>query len=258
MNVLLLPRLTLLGVSKILESTGVQPLTPDRASAVLEDGASMLSFAASGGSRSEDLARQVGSAIRNIAAASGFPDNPSQVAKSKFDHEAAVYLASHPDLATGEALRDDVWSYLAAAVVPDIVSWRFPDRAAHRFAGGVRNTLQRLWLRGHVLDRGDGHPERWELVRSLSEDAAVQIFERASIGGNRSLAQAIAEEWVRMATRIGRTRMEPIMRRATKLIRLRNEIVDIVGLPEEAREALVASFFELARQSLEERALSGH
>ena len=147
---------------------------------------------------------------------------------------------------------------VATAVIPDVVSWRFPERAAHRFAGGVRNTLQRLWLRGNVLDRGAGHPERWELVRSLSEDAAVQIFERASIGGNRLLAQAIAKEWMRMGARIGRSRMEPIMRRATKLIRLRNEIVDIVGLPGEARDALVASFFELARQSLEERALSEH
>jgi len=90
------------------------------------------------------------------------------------------------------------------------------------------------------------------LVRSLSEDAAVQIFERASIAGSRLLAMTMAEEWVSMAAKIGRSRMEPIMRRATKLIRLRNEIVDIAGLSSEARGALVASCFELAHKSLQE------
>ena len=252
MSVLLLPRLTALGVSNILESAGADPLTPTNARAIVEDGASMLSFAASGGNRSEDLSSQLECAIRDIAVRFGFPDNASQVARSRFDHEVAIYLASHPELGTGESLRDDVWSYLATVMVPDIVSWRYPDRAPHRFSGGVRNTLQRLWSRGRVLDRGENHPERWMLVRSLSEDAAVQIFERASIAGSRLLAMTIAEEWVSMAAKIGRSRMEPIMRRATKLIRLRNEIVDIAGLSSEARDALVASCFELARKSLEE------
>lgn len=252
MSVMLLPRLTALGVSNILESAVADPLTPARARAIAEDGASMLSYAASGGSRSEDLASQIGNAIRDIAKESGFPDNPSQVARSRFDHEAAIYLSSQPELGTGEALRDDVWSYLATVVVPEIVCWRYPDRAPHRFSGGVRNTLQRLWARGRVLDRGVDHPDRWGLIRSLSEDAAVQIFERASIGGSRPLAMTIAEEWVSMAARLGRGRMEPVMRRATKLVRLRNEIVDIAGLSGEARDALVASCFELARQSLED------
>ncbi|HEV7270176.1 hypothetical protein [Pseudoxanthomonas sp.] len=251
MSVLLLPRLTALGISNILESVDANQLTPIKARAIIEDGASMLSYAASGGSRSEDLAIELGRAIRDIAIRSGFPENSSQVARSRFDHEAAIYLASHPELGTGESLRDDVWSYLATVIAPDIVAWRYPDCAPHRFSGGVRNTLQRLWSRGQVLDRGEAHPDRWGLVRSLSEDAAVQIFERPSVAGNVPLAMAIAEEWVAMAAKVGRGRMEPIMRRATKLVRLRNEIVDIAGLPAEARKALVAHCFELARASLE-------
>lgn len=249
MTVLLLPRLTGLGVSNVIAAAGADPLTPALAGAVLQDGASMLSFAASGGSRAEGLASKVSDTLREIAQRSGFPDNPSQVAKSKFDHEAAIYLASEPGLQTGESLRDDVWAHMATVMVPDVVSWRFPDRAPHRFGGGVRNALQRLWLRGHVLDRGESHPDRWDLVRALSEDASVQIFERASIGGNRPLAMALAEEWVRMATKLGRGSMEPIMRRAIKLVRLRNEIVDIAGLPDEARDDLVTSCFLLAQES---------
>lgn len=251
MNVLLLPRLTSLGVLKILEDLGSKPVTPADAKAIVNDGASMLSFAASGGNRSELLAEMLGDALREVAARSGFPDNTSQVARSKFDHEAAIYLGSHPDLDTGESLRDDTWSYLATVVAPDVVSWRFPNPAPHRFEGGVRNAFQRLWFRGAVLDRGAHHEDRWGLVRALSEDAAVQIFERASIGGNRRLAIALAEGWVRMAAKIGRGKMEDVMRRMIKLIRLRNEIVDLSGLSEEELASTVNSALDLAWESVE-------
>jgi hypothetical protein len=196
------------------------------------------------------LAVVVGDVLRDIARNCGFPDNPSQVARSKFDHEAAIFLASQADLMTGESLRDDVWAYMTTVIVPDVVAWRFPEKAPHRFEGGVRNALQRLWVRGAVLDRGEDHEDRWELVRALSEDAAVQIFERASIGGNRPLAVALAEGWVRMSARIGRTAMEPVMRRATKLARLRNEIIDIAGLPQEQRDVALTACFESAWESL--------
>lgn len=251
MNVLLLPRLRLLGVSNILETVGSGSLTPASSKAILEDGPPMMSFAASGGNRSERLAERIGASVREVASRSGFPGNPSQVARSMFDHETAICLASDPDLRTGESLRDDVWSYMTTVVVPDVVSWRFPDRALHRFAGGVRNALQRLWFRGTVLDRGEHHEDRWGLVRSLSEDAAVQIFERASICGSKRLAMALAEEWGRVAARIGRGNMEPVMRRATKLVRLRNEIVDLAGLPDAELGALMTSIFEQAWRSIE-------
>lgn len=251
-----MPRLTALGVSNIIAASASTQLTPALAASVLRDGASMLSFAASGGARSEHLVEEIDEAIRAIARRAEYPDNPSQVARAKFDHDASAYFGSHPQLASGEALRDDVWSYLATAVLPDVVSWRFPDRAEHRFKGGVRNALQRLWMRGRVLDRGEDHPERWGLVRALSEDAAVQIFERASIAGSKALASAIAEEWLLRARSTGRARMEPIMRRAMKLVRLRNEIVDVDGLPEEARSSLVASCFQLAEESLQDASSS--
>lgn len=251
MSVLLLPRLTALGVSFILETVPATTLTPEVAKATLSGRSAMLSYAASGGSRDETLATKLGESLRTIASRCGYPANSSQVARAKFDHETAIYLASHFALACGEAMRDDVWSYMATVEVPDVVSWRFPDPAAHRFEGGVRNTLQRLWWRGTVLDRGEGHDDRWGLVRALSEDGAVQIFERASIMGNRALAIALAEQWVQMAGKIGRAGMEPVMRRATKLIRLKNEIVDLGGLPSAELSAAVAQCFELALESME-------
>ena len=72
----------------------------------------------------------------------------------------------------------------------------FLDLSPKRFTGGVRNAFQRLWMRGSTLDRGEDRPDRWGLVRALSEDAMVQIFERASISSDARLARAVAEAWV--------------------------------------------------------------
>lgn len=248
MNIRLFSRLTPAGVHALLSLGQGKGLTPDQARDFLEDNSAMTSVAASGGSRDEELAWEIGREIRADACRCGFPDNISNVAKSKFDWDVAIRLASKAELKTGEALRDDVWSYMATVVLPDVVAWRFPGRTHERYAGGVRNTFQRLWVRGTTLDRGDGHADRWELVKGLSEDAAVQIFERPAIAGTKVLAIAVAETWLATASKIGRNLMEPVMRRATKLIRLRNEIIDIGGLPEEALMESVQACFDLALQ----------
>ena len=101
-------------------------------------------------------------------------------------------------------------------------------------------------MRGQILDRGEEHPERWMLVETLSEDALVQIFERASIAANAPLARAIAEVWTETAGEIGRGGMEDVMRRSMKLIRLRNEIVDLCALSESDLAAEVKAVFRTA------------
>ena len=242
----LLPRLASIGVAGVLESFGVGGMTPPRSQQLLEEHAAAISYGASGGHRAEDLPDLIAQKLREIAVSAGFPENMSQVARAKFDQEAAIVLAAMPELATGESLRDDVWAFIATIAAPDVTAWRFPDKAEHRFEGGVRNVFQRLWVRGSVLDRGEGADDRWGLVKLLSEDASVQIFERPSIASSRPLAMALAEGWVRMAARVGRRAMEPIMRRATKVFRVRNEVFDIASLPPDEREAMVAECFDQA------------
>ncbi len=48
---------------------------------------------------------------------------------------------------------------------------------------------------------------------------------------------------------VGRGAMEGIMRRATKIIRLRNEIIDLASLPVAELEAAVFQAFDLARSN---------
>ncbi|TFI04987.1 MULTISPECIES: hypothetical protein [unclassified Herbaspirillum] len=245
MNVLLLPRLTPVGVTHILEINGEQ-LAPSRAKAFLKEHSSMLFFAASGGNKSEQLTVDIGSKIREIAINSGFPSNSGQNARARFDQDVTIFLAGLEELNTGESLRNDVWAYLATVETCDIVAWRFPKRDPGRFSGGPRNAFQRLWMRGSSLDKGAVFEDRWGLIKSLTEDALVAIFERPSIGGDPILAKAIAEGWVVTAERIGRGSMESVMRRAIKLLRLRNEIIDLSGLSQSELQETVLEYFNEA------------
>lgn len=243
----LLPRLNELGVMKVIEDVKGDMPSVNEVLDTLEEHSSFLWFAPSGGSASAESAVEISRGIREIARKYGFPDASGQKARSNFDTEVCIYLGSLDDLATGEALRDDVWAFLSSALLTDVVAWRFPDRNLERFRGGVRNAFQRLWIRGATLDLGEESPDRWRLVRALSEDAMVQIFERASLAGDRRLAQSIASAWLDASRHIGRGRMEDVMRTATKLIRLRNEILDFGCLePAVLKQEVEKIFFRVA------------
>ncbi len=181
--------------------------------------------------------------LTDVAARFGFRDGKRNYAG--FDAALAPWIAGVPEFRSGEALRDDVWCFIAVAVAPDVVHWRF-GRSRERYLGGVRNCFQRVWLRARVLDRGPDHPERWGLVEQLTEDALVQITERPSIGADPLLAGALAEGWVRCAGRIGRGRMEAVMRLATLRLRIRNEVRALSLLDPDDLATAIDDLFQVA------------
>jgi hypothetical protein len=245
-RVSLLPRLKAHGVVTILDRLKNEAPSARDSIDLLREFAALKTSAPTGGTRADGVAINITAELRRIAQKAGFPSTNTQAAKAQFDQDAAVYLAQNDELRTGEALRDDVWAFMTTVLAPDVVSWRFTDKGSDRFAryaGGVRNTFQRLWVRGIALDRGDMHEKRWELVINLTEDAMVQIFERASISGNPLFARAVAEGWLRTSNQIGRSQMESVMRSATKILRVRNQILDLGYLPAAELEELVSQTF---------------
>ena len=209
-----------------------------------------VQFAATGGSRSSardlsDLRR----GIHKIAVSCGFENGSGKRQHARFDSDASVWLAENEILASGEGLRDDVWTFIGVAMAPDIVYWRFGS-ARERYLGGVRNAFQRLWTRGQGLDRGSSAAGRWKLLESLTEDALVQITERPSIGGDPILARQVAEAWVRAVERYGKGRMEPIMRHAALRIRIQNEIRSLSSLTQANLSRILDSFFEIAEKTV--------
>ena len=182
--------------------------------------------------------------ILEIARRTGFGNTGGRTGFAQFDAEMAGAFAEDPLFASGEALRDDVWAFVGLSLAPDIVHWRFGN-SRERYLGGVRNTFQRLWMRGHALDRGANHQNRWHLLKELTEDALVQITERPSLGGDPVLARAIAEAWIRASRHHGKRAMEPIMRRAALQIRIRNEIRSLADLPPDHLAGVLDDAFDL-------------
>lgn len=202
-------------------------------------------YAATGGSQvSPAQLKELRDRFLQVARSSGFGNAGIRHSHAKFDTEMAASLAEDPLFETGEALRDDVWTFVGVTLAPDIVHWRFGVARA-RYLGGVRNTFQRLWMRGRALDRGAGHRERWQLLRELTEDALVQITERPSLGGDPALSRAIAEAWVRASLIHGRGAMEPIMRRAALRVRIWNEIRSLADVPSQELVGLLDDAFEM-------------
>ncbi|WP_191236402.1 DUF6339 family protein [Cobetia marina] len=250
----LLPRLSPLGVEKCLSSL------QDQTDGYLEPGVSLdhrlkayeahIWYAASGGSVDRALVEEIMGKVSDIAHDCGYPAPATDHKRASFDTQVAAYFGQHPDLGGGELLRDDVWAFMSCVLLQEFTIWRYSVAQKARFAGGVRNTFQRLWVRGRTLDLGPEYEKRWHLLGILSEDAMVQIFERASIASNARLARAIAIAWEAAADRIGRGRMEKVMRHATKLIRLRNQVIDLSYLSEEALTAEINSAFTQASSEI--------
>lgn len=221
---ILLPRLDRVSVDRCLAAPD-ELIAPAEAGLHPDSMPPGVHFAASGGSpATTEQLLQLRTEVVALARSEGFPDQGTVQARSRFDAAVGAALGSSALFDSAEALRDDAWAFITTVLLPDVCSWRFPEQPAERFHGGVRNTLQRLWMRAVALDRGSDHPERWGLLTALSEDALVQITERPSIGADFRVAGAFAEAWVRASERHGRGQMEDLTRAAVIRVRLRNQI----------------------------------
>lgn len=156
---------------------------------------------------------------------------------------------------SGEALRNDCWSYLTVVVMPDIAVWRWPMKGETtpdskawrgRMMGGGRNAFQRIFRRVMCLDRGADHPDRWGLIRDLQEDDFSAILERPSLSSNRSIAICLGEEYLAMKQRLkhlGADVRQDVYREATKAIRAYGVVQPFDLLSAEDRAQIIHDAF---------------
>lgn len=251
-RVYLLPRIKKFNVDKQIEYMRDAGFSP-RYAHLCDDPA--LYYGTSGGSPDDARVEDLTGRIRGEARRQGFPASAGRATLSDFDTRVTILLAQESWLNTGEALRDDTWAYLTTMLLPDVVAWRFPGCNTERFHGGVRNTLQRLWTRGVVLDRGAESGNRWELIERLGEDALVQIFERSGFSNNPGLARQFAEGYLSWTDNVGKVSMEDIMRDAMKILLLRNKIID---LSTQEDSALHQEVWQAFRSAWEGHRKGGH
>ena len=188
--------------------------------------------------------------VTDLAKRCGYPRSRHQKALAEFDLETTKVFADREELQSGEALRNDVWAYVSTVLLGHLTIWRFPSPPMDRLRGGPRNAFQRLWFRSGCLDRGTSSEARWELVNALSEDAMVQIIERPQIAANPVLALEIAEGWLRCAEKVGKAKMEPIMRDTVRELRLLSTFRSLSVLSADALAVEIDGAFEIAKQNL--------
>ena len=193
--------------------------------------------------------REIRDAVLALSAEYGFPE-PVRQLKGRFDAHCSRYLVEQSGIPAAEAMRDEVWSYLTVVVLPDVAVWRFEGRAAERMLGGIRNTFQRLWLRGRLIAAGgDSHESDWSLLGCLTEDAFVAILERPRLSANPVLAREFAEGWRRCSEAIGGGNMECIHRKAALNLLAARAVVSLDALDSGALSALVDDYFRLAAEN---------
>ncbi|WP_157769301.1 hypothetical protein ACTACN_21990 [Pseudomonas syringae] len=248
----LLPRLSTLAVSNSLEKLNELIISAD--SLPNQYDLSQVKFASSGGSKvSNSKLDMLKENLTDIAKANGFPGKGTAKTRAKFDLETSIYLSSEELFSSGEALRNDVWSFVATELVPELVIWRFKPKTtndkfkldSNRFKGGIRNTFQRLWIRSKLFDLGPTHTSRWQLLELLTEDALVQITERASIAMYRNVSQTIATCWLISIRKPQNIHLESerIMRDAIALIRFEGEIFQLSKLPDSILKGIIQKQF---------------
>lgn len=210
-------------------------------------------FSETGGAKvNTDVLKRIRDSVFELATENGYPGEDSRKRLADFDAKCAAYLAKNLDMPVGEALRNETWMFFTLVLLPHVCRWRFPlkkrnedeiDDRKNRFFGGVRNTFQRLWRRGFLITADGGNDSDLELLRVLTEDAQVAIFERPGISSSPKVARALALGWKNQSEKIGREKMEPVHREALKTIRAWAPVVSFECLPETSLKETVDNVF---------------
>ena len=207
--------------------------------------------------------------LRNVildkAKKNGFGnENPNRF--REFEYEVAISLANcsflwKNSLPTGEALRNNFWTYLTIVLFPDIAVWRWPipqdgqlsTAWNGRIMGGTRNTFQRIFRRVLSFDRGKNHPERFHLIKNLMEDDFSAILERTSIGCNPKIAIALGEEFILMRERnanINKQIQTSIYRESTKDLTAYGKVQSLDLLEDQDLKELISQVFNQKENQL--------
>jgi len=216
----------------------------------------------------DETLKQLRDSILTAARNHGFPER-RPTSFLRFELEVAEVLAEWEPLwksdgvPSGEALRNDCWSFITIVVLPDVALWRWPAKSSEenaggrswkgRMVGGSRNTFQRIFRRIMCLDRGAGHPDRWGLIRDLQEDDFSAILERPGLSSNREIAVSLGEEYISMKLRLSQVSAglrQDVYRQATKAIRAYGVVQPLDLMSAENRSRLIKDAFQRYEKEL--------
>lgn len=155
--------------------------------------------------------------VLDLARNFGFPSLVRGRRLIEFDQALGVAVHRQMNIMPADAANNDVWNFINAVVVPDVVLWRYAkfDEVKKRWIISedrlfalARTTVGRLWWRVHLLGE--------EVASQLMEDEAVQLLEKPRIGGYMGLSRAVGRRHLHYAAMDGTTRRMELLRDVTK------------------------------------------
>jgi hypothetical protein len=214
-------------------------------------------FAPTGGNRitpkSLELLR---AAVLTLAKQYGYPNIPDKNGARAFDADCGILLHQKMQIHPSEASHNEVWSFLACILLPDVARWRFDDsddtmRFVGRERGMRRHAFGRLWWRTYLA-----HNPRWEkpysLLRLLNEDDFVQVTERSSIAVRPTLFRAFCVSFARAAKTYDTLARRDLIREASKRMYRLLSLIAVEALNEQELRVLTDDVFNKTAAALTE------
>lgn len=214
-----------------------------------------VTFAPTGGNRITPKSLELLRAdVVTLAQQYGYPNAPAKNVARDFDVDCGILLHEAMHLHPSEASHNEVWSFLACILLPDIVRWRFDDsddtmRLVGRERGMRRHVFGRLWWRAYLA-----HNPRWEkpygLLRLLNEDDFVQVTERSSIAVRPALFRAFCVSFARAAKIYDTLARRDLIREASKRMYRLLSLIAVEALSEQELHKLTDDVFHKTAAAL--------
>jgi DNA (cytosine-5)-methyltransferase 1 len=176
------------------------------------------------------------------------------------DFELAVALYEVLEISPVMAAEPGLWNFLAIALVPDLVRWRFPaheggseDANIDRWLVGSRSDRQafeRLWWRAFFLrDMEAANP--WEVFCRLKEDDFIAIVERTNLVGYQKAVLSLARAVITRVDARLCTNQGVLTREAAKLLRRKAAFIELHALGSLDLDELTRAICDEAARELE-------
>lgn len=183
-------------------------------------------------------------AVVELARRFGYPSLVRGRRLIEFDQALGVAVHKQMRIMPADAACADVWNFVNAIIVPDIVLWRYGkfDDAKKRWMISedrlfdlTRTMVGRLWWRVHLLGE--------DVAKDLGEDEAVQLLEKPRIGGFLELSRAIGKRHLHYVKVAGTTRRMELFRDVTKRLIRKMAVLSVYGMNSEQLDRFVDELF---------------
>lgn len=183
--------------------------------------------------------------MQALADEKGFPSPLDRASVAQFDRPATRILHEVMEIVPADAASEEVWNFVTLVLLPDVATWRFPDRSTDRMLGRPRNVFRRLWWRAEIVGS-----DLIDISDGLGEDELVNIMERSTLAASPALARAVAQAVVLRGSSVKAARSELMRDLAKRVLRAQAvlciEALDSGAVSELVERCLAESISSLA------------